>query len=86
VAQRIRRPSQQAHVISRVGHRYKRKPHRRGDDPYFIRQMAAWIKQNRVVYHIYWDDTSGYNSKLSDGHQPAAGAAFIRLFSPGMGS
>lgn len=53
-----------------------------GDDPYFIRQMAAWIAANDVAYHGYWDfPASDYNARLSDGHQPHAGAAFIDAFS-----
>ena len=54
-----------------------------GDDPYFIEQMAAWIRGNDVVYHNYWDYAHpAFNAKLSDGHQPRAGAAFISAFGP----
>ena len=51
-----------------------------GDDPYFIEQMAAWIDASNVAYHNYWDHTGGVNAKLSDNHQPQAGAAFIKAF------
>ena len=51
-----------------------------GDDPYFIEHMAAWIASNNVAYHNYWDHTGGVNTRLSDGHQPLAGAAFIKAF------
>jgi beta-mannanase len=51
------------------------------DDPYFVEQMAAWIKSNRVAYHNYWDYSAPIlDSKLSDGRRPAAGAALIRAF------
>lgn len=51
------------------------------DDPYFIEQMAAWIASHHVTYHNYWDyGSKDYNSKLSDGRQPQAGAAFRRAF------
>lgn len=51
-----------------------------GDDPYFIKQMAAWIANNNVAYHVYWDQITGVNARLSDGHQPLAGAAYQRAF------
>jgi hypothetical protein len=51
-----------------------------GDDPYFIEQMAAWIAANNVAYHNYWDHSGGVNARLSDGHQPLAGAAFLKAF------
>ncbi len=55
--------------------------HGGGDDPYFIQQMAAWIKKNNVVYHDYWDYVaSDYNAKLSNGAQPHAAAAYLAAF------
>jgi len=51
-----------------------------GDDPYFIEQMAAWMAASNVAYHNYWDHTGGVNAKLSDNHQPKAGAAFRKAF------
>lgn len=51
------------------------------DDPYFIEQMAQWIKANRIAYHNYWDFKAPIlDAKLSDGRRPAAGAALIRAF------
>lgn len=55
-----------------------------GDDPYFIEQMAKWFTDNDVVYHNYWDQTTGVNARLSDDHQPLAGAAYKRLFQRNM--
>jgi hypothetical protein len=52
-----------------------------GDDPYFIEQMARWIADNNVAYHNYWDQRTGVNARLSDNHQPLAGAAYKRVFS-----
>jgi len=52
-----------------------------GDDAYFIERMAAWIADNDVAYHAYWDHSSrGYKGKLSDGHHPKAAAAFLEHF------
>ncbi len=52
-----------------------------GDDAYFIRKMAQWIAANDVAYHDYWDYAApDYNARLSDGHQPAAAAAFLEAF------
>jgi len=52
-----------------------------GDDAYFVQKMAEWIRANNVVYHGYWDYVApDFNARLSDGHQPAAGAAFLREF------
>jgi hypothetical protein len=57
--------------------------HGGGDDPYFIQQMASWIASANVLYHDYWDyPASDYNAKLSDNHQPNAGAMFRQLFGP----
>lgn len=51
------------------------------DDPYFIEQMAKWIKENRVAYHNYWDFSAPIlDSRLSSGKRPAAGIALIRAF------
>lgn len=51
------------------------------DDPYFIDQMAAWIADNRVEYHCYWEyKNRDFDSRLADGRQANAGAAFKRHF------
>lgn len=61
-----------------------RDTHGGDDDPYFVEQMAAWIASNDVAYHNYWDfDAPIYDSKLSDGRRPSAGAAFVRVFGDG---
>lgn len=54
-----------------------------GDDAYFIEQMAQWIAANDVAYHSYWDSPTGVNARLSDDHQPRAGAAYKRVFASG---
>jgi len=55
--------------------------HGGGDDPYFIQQMSAWIKNNNVAYHSYWDyAATDYNAKISDGSQPKAAAAYVTAF------
>lgn len=55
--------------------------HGGGDDGYFVTKMAQWMKDNNVAYHSYWDyPASDYNAKLSDGHQPNAGAAFLAAY------
>ncbi|MEC5387837.1 glycosyl hydrolase [Uliginosibacterium sp. H3] len=56
-----------------------------GDDAFFINQMAAFIRANNVIYHTYWDETSSFNAKLSNGLQPAAGAAYRENFGPQSG-
>jgi len=54
-----------------------------GDDPVFIRHMAAWIAANNVVYHAYWDYAApDYNAELSGGRQPRSAAAFREAFGP----
>jgi hypothetical protein len=52
-----------------------------GDDPYFIEQVAAFARANRVVFTGYWDYNAGdYNAELSNGRQPRSAAAFRRHF------
>ena len=49
-----------------------------GDDPYFIINMAKWIKSNPVAYHVYWDKdmTNGlWRGQIDNGHFPNAGEA-----------
>jgi hypothetical protein len=53
------------------------------DDAYFIENMAAWLVENKVAYHNYWDyKNKDLDTRLSNGSQPQAGAAFIRSFGP----
>lgn len=48
-----------------------------GDDPLFMRNMAAWIAANNVIYHTYWDYNAGdFNGEISTGRQPKAAAEF----------
>jgi hypothetical protein len=55
--------------------------HGLGDDPDFIRNVADWISANGFAYHDYWDEEApDYNSRLSNGQYPHAGAAFIAAF------
>ncbi len=55
--------------------------HGAGDDPYFIRKMAAWIASNNVAYHNYWDyPAPDFNGELSAGGQPKAAKAFLAMF------
>ena len=58
--------------------------HGGGDDPLFIERMAQWIAAGDVAYHSYWDyPAPDFNARLSDGHQPRAGAAFLERFRGG---
>jgi len=46
--------------------------------------MAQWIATGDVAYHSYWDyPAPDFNARLSDGHQPRAGAAFLERFRGG---
>lgn len=51
------------------------------DDPYFIEGMAAWIRDNDVAYHNYWEyKNKDYDSRLATGEQSRAAAAFLKNF------
>ncbi len=53
--------------------------HGLGDDPYFINQMVAWMKNsaNHVTYESYFDANSGgVNSLITGGSFPSSLAAF----------
>lgn len=55
--------------------------HGGGDDPYFIQQMASWIAQNNVAYHIYFSyDAPDGQHDLQDGNFPLSAAAFKTAF------
>jgi hypothetical protein len=59
--------------------------HGGGDDPLFVRNMAAWIASlgELLLYHDYWDyPASDYNAQLSAGAKPLAAAAFLVAFGP----
>jgi hypothetical protein len=51
-----------------------------GDDPHFVRQMAAWIRQHDVAFHSYFDYRADYDSQISDGHFPKTAQAFVEEF------
>lgn len=54
-----------------------------GDDPAFIEEMASWMKEQRVLFHGYWDyPADDYNAELSKGRYPQAAAAVRRRFGP----
>jgi hypothetical protein len=58
--------------------------HGGGDAPYFIQQMASWISQNNVAYHVYFDvDVSDGQHRLTDPQFAQSAAAFRNLFGPG---
>jgi hypothetical protein len=51
--------------------------HGGGDDPLFIRNMLAWMREGPpVAYHGYWDHPSPeYDAQVTDGRRPLAAAA-----------
>jgi hypothetical protein len=52
-----------------------------GDDPLFVTNMSNFIKSNAAAYSNYWDaSASGYDSAVSDGEHPLAGAALMASF------
>lgn len=51
-----------------------------GDDPVFVRNMAAWIKSNNVLYHSYWDFQADVDCRLSDYIFPKATQAYRAAF------
>ena len=52
-----------------------------GDDPTFIHNMAAWMRQNNVLYHGYWDFTaSDYDGTMSAGKFPLTFEAYKAEF------
>jgi len=52
-----------------------------GDDPYFIRQMHAWIQSHPVAYHLYFEshDPNG-DYRVYGGRFPKAARMFTYLF------
>ena len=51
-----------------------------GDDPYFINQVAAWLRTNGYLYADYWDSNTSYRGELMNGQYPKATAAYIADF------
>lgn len=54
--------------------------HGGGDDPTFIRNMAAWIKSHDVLYHAYWDFLADLDTRLSDYIFPKSSQAYRAAF------
>jgi hypothetical protein len=56
--------------------------HGGGDDPYFIQQMAHWIRNNDVAYASYFEaDLGDGRHRMMYGQFPNAGTRFRQLFS-----
>jgi Glycosyl hydrolase family 26 len=56
--------------------------HGGNDDPYFIVQMAHWIRNNDVAYASYFEvDVSDGRHRMMNGQFPNAAARFRQLFS-----
>lgn len=53
-----------------------------GDDPVFVRNMAAWIEAHPVLYHAYWDFQADLDTRLSDYVFPKATQAYRAAFRP----
>ncbi len=52
-----------------------------GDDPYFIHQMAAWIRGHNVFYQAYWDFTAAdFDGTMSAGKFPKTLSAYSQEF------
>ena len=55
--------------------------HGGGDDPLFVRNMAAWISSHNVCYHGIWDyPASDFNAEVSKGNLPGAGKEIREKF------
>lgn len=46
----------------------------------YVRQVAAWVREDDVVYQSYWNSDGDYPGKLSGDRIPDAGAAFRQMF------
>jgi beta-mannanase len=52
-----------------------------GDDPYFVRKMAAWLTTHHAAFSIYFDFDAGDGShRLQDAAYPKSLAAFRQSF------
>lgn len=52
-----------------------------GDDPTFVRNMAAWINSHPVLYHSYWDfQAPDLDTRLSDYIFPKTTQAYRAAF------
>lgn len=55
--------------------------HGGGDDPLFVKNMAAWIRAHPVLYQGYWDyPAPDFNAEVSRGKLPESGAELRRQF------
>ena len=50
------------------------------DGTEFIQAAAKWFDDNDVLWATYWDSDAGHPGRLSDGSDPASGAAFRDAF------
>jgi hypothetical protein len=58
--------------------------HGGGDNPYYVRQMHAWIAANNVAYHVYFDFNAGDgNHELRSPEFALSGRTFRQLFGIG---
>ena len=46
----------------------------------YIEHFSDWFAAHDVTYQTYWDSYADYAGKLSDGHNPTAGAEYIQEF------
>jgi hypothetical protein len=52
-----------------------------GDDPLFVANMAAFLRENHAAYSDYWDfHAPDYNASVSDGEHPKAGEVLRSMF------
>ena len=75
----LRRRPGQALGLYRVGLIIRPDGHGLGDDPIYINNMVAWMKNpaNNVAFETYFDfDPSGLNAQLTGGAFPNSLAAF----------
>jgi hypothetical protein len=55
---------------------------REGDNPYFVQQMVAWIKNNHIAYNIYWNTNSSYPGMISNHQYVKSAEIFREQFGP----
>ncbi|MFT8247325.1 carbohydrate-binding domain-containing protein, partial [Roseomonas sp. BN140053] len=46
----------------------------------YVQKAAGWFKDHDVVYQTFWNSDADYPGKLSDGSEPATGAAYKAAF------
>lgn len=68
--------------IPEVGTGERPDGHGLGDSAEFVNYMGAWVHDHNVAYVDWWDASpSDYNSKVSSGEHPKAGAALKAIAS-----